>query len=518
MATNTEQAKKIAYFLAYNVDSLNTMAKEAPAINVAFAQVIGVLAKKYGNVQADTDKKVDLKWRFKTEAEFIEDFGTTWYDKVKNGWSVSEMNGFFGKEIPENEAKSAIRDNSGRYERWSVSADMITDKPLLPLPYVKWRIRTEKELLETYGVDWKANMDWVSPNMDELYGYVLTDAQVDEIRKDKVVMVELKRGVSVGIKIGLITDKPLDTKTSNKGEWRFKTEKEFLAEFGTDFRRMTSLNGNGKMDYLFGTELSASASKKAENKQDFEIPNTNDQAKKAKWKINFKMITNKPLGTVAPIAPPQKAYNYESLKGKKVVFPDGKKQVITNIQKNPKTIDLKYVNSTNGKAATFRVGRNVLNRLMDGASEQGYYIEELRFKDTVTDVMKKIDQKPTQSTSKFEQGKGYLKGTAFIIVANQGNRPSPTQSASEMEEGTKAIGNDGKWYEAVKNAAGIKQWKKSMELPASKDDTNDYKTWTQDQLTVKRKDIATAMKSFEEGEPEYEELKNELEYIDMYIE
>jgi hypothetical protein len=37
--------------------------------------------------------------------------------------------------------------------------------------------------------------------------------------------------------------------------YRFKTESEFIQEFGHDWRRVVSFNYDGEMDYLIGTDV-----------------------------------------------------------------------------------------------------------------------------------------------------------------------------------------------------------------------------------------------------------------------
>jgi hypothetical protein len=47
--------------------------------------------------------------------------------------------------------------------------------------------------------------------------------------------------------------------------------------------------------------------------------------------------------------------------------------------------------------------------------------------------------------------------------------------------------------------------------------SNDYSTWTQKQLIAKRKEISDALIVFEEEDPEYKELKDQLDIIDFFI-
>ena len=76
-------------------------------------------------------------YRFKTQREFIDEFGEDWKYKVENGWD-GEMDYLFGREITY-EDWSNIQSSSGfnKYwfgntinHKWSISKDMVTDKPL----------------------------------------------------------------------------------------------------------------------------------------------------------------------------------------------------------------------------------------------------------------------------------------------------------------------------------------------------------------------------------------------------
>lgn len=66
-----------------------------------------------------------------------------------------------------------------------------------------------------------------------------------------------------------------------------------------------------------------------------------------------------------------------------------------------------------------------------------------------------------------------------------------------------------KWLDG-KSASGVK-------IVEDEPKTGDYSTWTQGQLKAKRKEISDAMVVFEEEDPEYKELKDQLDIIDTFI-
>ncbi len=69
------------------------------------------------------------KYRFKTEAEFVKEFGDGWKSKISNGWNHSgEMDYLFNTpfEVNERELKKVLDGGSGNSGGWAISKDMIT--------------------------------------------------------------------------------------------------------------------------------------------------------------------------------------------------------------------------------------------------------------------------------------------------------------------------------------------------------------------------------------------------------
>ncbi len=87
-------------------------------------------------------------YRFKTEQEFIEEFGNRWHNKVYQTWeSEGNMDYLFGQEISQefynkvvtNPNKTAKLEYSGLNEDyedviWSISPDMVKEEELVISP------------------------------------------------------------------------------------------------------------------------------------------------------------------------------------------------------------------------------------------------------------------------------------------------------------------------------------------------------------------------------------------------
>ena len=83
------------------------------------------------------------KYRFKTEEEFIKEFGKNWQNKVKYGW-IREMDEFFGKSMKE--LKAFDYEKEVCIDGWCISRDMITNnKQTVELSF------EDRKVTATYG-------------------------------------------------------------------------------------------------------------------------------------------------------------------------------------------------------------------------------------------------------------------------------------------------------------------------------------------------------------------------------
>jgi len=174
------------------------------------------------------------KYRFKTETEFIDEFGENWKWNGNTGWSTSgDMDYLFGKEI-EPIYYEELLDKNGKlnvngdrrlfsYQGWSIYTKMIkipiepeynTPKQLIyeniltktyyntitkkntTYPY---RFRTEKEFEDDYDINWRSLVGWNDIGaMDYLFGkdfnYDMTKEYIDRQRGREFFLTDYESG------------------------------------------------------------------------------------------------------------------------------------------------------------------------------------------------------------------------------------------------------------------------------------------------------------------------------------
>lgn len=151
-----------------------------------------------------TKKQTIYPYRFKTESELEDEFGMWWDDEISIYYDLTY---YFGKDFKHDTNKSNIN---------------LTFQYKYIIPYDD-DIHVIKDLL-------KENKEYdVLKNM----------------LKKKTLVYE---GMIVKYK-NIITNEITDC------PYRIKTEKEFIDEFGEDWKSDVSWNSRGHMDYLFGTDL-----------------------------------------------------------------------------------------------------------------------------------------------------------------------------------------------------------------------------------------------------------------------
>jgi len=82
-----------------------------------------------------------------------------------------------------------------------------------------------------------------------------------------------------------------------KYPYRFKTEEEFIKEFGETWQEDACWNGSGLMDYLLGTEFKYKYLFTDEY-DTIELRNENKESTRYSWSINKDMLTE-----INPIKP-----------------------------------------------------------------------------------------------------------------------------------------------------------------------------------------------------------------------
>ena len=235
--------------------------------------------------------------RFKTEQEFIKEFGINWGYIIEYCWnSKGKMDYLFGMPIPDAEAEQLF--SLGK-DGWHISKVMVTDAELTPLDKyylgVPMRFKTEQEFINQYGKDWMYKIDgkWnFSGRMDYLFGTPLTSEERQEILTNGRFMRSSKDGTWI-----ITLDMVIEGKTLPPPggcclvvPMRFKTEQEFIKEFGPEWHSCMkfSWNREGRMDYLFGTFLTEEEKKAIQEHGEFHT----------KWHISKDMITEEPLPSV----------------------------------------------------------------------------------------------------------------------------------------------------------------------------------------------------------------------------
>jgi hypothetical protein len=135
--------------------------------------------------------------------------------------------------------------------------------------------------------------------------------------------------------------------------------------------------------------------------------------------------------------------------------------------------DFVFEDARNGENRYFFSSEDLDYKQLAGDTDESDYQFEVipeRFRVTGT-------QKKRTAKSQPKEKLGKVKSIPAIagFSENTGNRPSPTQSASKVPVGTKAIGNSGHWYEVVENKNGVHRWVKLNYDPIRKDFSKEKK-------------------------------------------
>jgi hypothetical protein len=170
-------------------------------------QLLNVLYNRYEDLKVSWEKAdeepeptpqpEDFKpiWRFKTEQEFIDEFGRDWISKSQ--WNTfGRMDYLFGKPVINPDFDPNIYNGrtintfdefgieSGEVNDWSMFAEMFKkiESEQQPEEFKPiWRFKTEQEFIDEFGDDWRSSMGWLrgSKNMDYLYGKAVTNPTFD---------------------------------------------------------------------------------------------------------------------------------------------------------------------------------------------------------------------------------------------------------------------------------------------------------------------------------------------------
>lgn len=67
------------------------------------------------------------EYRFKTEKEFIAEFGKNWYEQVRCTWAGGDMDYLFDTMVPSRAISELLLGGTGQVDHWQISWDMITE-------------------------------------------------------------------------------------------------------------------------------------------------------------------------------------------------------------------------------------------------------------------------------------------------------------------------------------------------------------------------------------------------------
>ena len=229
-------------------------------------------------------------WRFKTQKELREEFGDSNWRKR---WGGNMRDYLFGKSIPETPETIDFIDkvinkdlgidvdtaslfgisnpNNSSATYFLFDKDNVTDKPLT----WNWRFKTMEEFEEDYGDNWESKVGWINPNMNYLIGQKLKEtfyteeliSSLEENNSNREKIEVEKLGVELirknlkdewYVSLSMFTNKPLPTAVTpiiqTGWTWRFKTEEEFVKDYGKNWRGTFWTSDNTK-DYLFGQPI-----------------------------------------------------------------------------------------------------------------------------------------------------------------------------------------------------------------------------------------------------------------------
>jgi hypothetical protein len=139
----------------------------------------------------------------------------------------------------------------------------------------------------------------------------------------------------------------------------------------------------------------------------------------------------------------------QDLVGKTFITNKGKTVRIEElVRKNKKSIkfagrELTSTNEPIGLQITYNIGAGVIEKLLKGEKIKGYYILEAQAGYVAPKSITAPVVEPTAT-----------------IATNKGNRPSPTESATNYAEYSVLLGNDGNYYEVRLDKNGRKSWKR----------------------------------------------------------
>ena len=278
-------------------------------------------------------------FRFKTLEELEEEYGYEWEDHFNSGWNP-DMNILLGTVYPYPESELNFDSSQPRTDRftapdsqdWSIDWNMLTkNKKTIPSYQPKkfiyendtwypYRFKTEKEFIKEFGDEWikttnvNGNANWAGGLMDHLFGTpypyrkdeIKSEEESIDPRNDRFHDPNSVHAWRISWYM-LAPNKPEKPTYEPKKfiyendtwyPYRFKTEEEFIEQYGDEWRWNIEKLPDGydiswvsDMDYLLGTDFHGHEFQESEQHQ--LIPKRGNSM--YTWYITRPMITgNKP--------------------------------------------------------------------------------------------------------------------------------------------------------------------------------------------------------------------------------
>ncbi len=118
------------------------------------------------------------------------------------------------------------------------------------------------------------------------------DIDINAYKSTHIFIVEDDNGARWSITKRFLTKNKGSKQLKIEYKYRFKTEEEFIKEYGENWRDYTDWNSHGEMDYLFGKKLDQDF---PENSYDMVIEDHEDDTWYNTWYINRKMLVRYPV-------------------------------------------------------------------------------------------------------------------------------------------------------------------------------------------------------------------------------
>lgn len=309
-----EKALYVVYIMALNVNDEQQKGKELKDIDFSFWLDN---FKQYPKTPRSANTNTGWNWRFKTEKEFIDEYGAAWFVDANPDveWNRErqeyDMDFLFGQPITQNPTSknvidALIEDNdnyrvvnvdkyfgiknpnaNGRVE-YAIAKEFITDKPL-PTAAASAPTAAPTQQMSSFpstnSITWSGEFN-VGDNVKIRYDYstdrgdgasnVPYDSPQNAFKITgksilaAMVRPENPRGILYNLSNGqkwegkdlesVLPVKPYaaapqTTSTQPAWNWRFKTKAEFEKEYGRAWKVSLNWISSNKMDYLFGQPL-----------------------------------------------------------------------------------------------------------------------------------------------------------------------------------------------------------------------------------------------------------------------